>query len=464
MMRGMADRISDNGNKDQNSNDCNKPNGCHVEVDDYEYKMANPTSAGEDVIVARRPSREAGGGSSTEIDDTTVGLMLSSSVEKWRDVVAGERKLDDNGSGSDERDLTMPGRFKRKLLSIEGEQQSDEVVGVNEGEVESAFDYDTDKSHQSLRSGLGGLEHFVEGNGDGDYLWHQGVSGGDDGTSGQTDSSDPADSNNMRRNVEQEMDRHPVSHVFDDGNRKRKSSESGWNDKKISVSQNSDKQTIYHQHYEHQSNAVCDCAQQCSKVEQNEVETATEMADVGPTEDEEIKTDQNNEVQESTDDQSQEDELQVEPTTTEQTEAEHDEQPSAYRKEVYIDLKIGFKNVNTSLDQQQDPIEFHKKIVIKRGSNPIDSIQEASFSPPFPVDLIEAIYQLVDQNDDLRRHVAPRLQDRSKVLSKVAELNQRRKINDRWPSLTGDDTRKAVQAVGPPNEEPVSSLAESAET
>ncbi|XP_058452774.1 uncharacterized protein LOC131431211 [Malaya genurostris] len=110
------------------------------------------------------------------------------------------------------------------------------------------------------------------------------------------------------------------------------------------------------------------------------------------------------------------------------------------QSEVYIDLKIVLKKLENGSLSKVEPLEVHKKIVVDRSKQ-----KPASVGNSFPKDLVKAIYQLVDSDDSLRTHVAPRLPDRTKLLFNLEQKNRSGgKINDRQPD------RDLPGGAGPP--------------
>ncbi|XP_065077915.1 uncharacterized protein LOC135701138 [Ochlerotatus camptorhynchus] len=432
-------RVFDNGNKDQNNNETD-------ENDDYEYKIANQSG-----LLSSSPSSDSG--DSAEINDRVVVLGQRFNGESMQDKDVPEKK-------------STLGWLKRKLLSIEGDSVADD-----RDDTES--DYNDDKR---WRVGLAGEfkrrggSYRNDGDDDRDKL---GDPTGDDyyhkSDDPQGDISDlalsanryPADMGdihtswdkaNHKRKIIEEMNGRVDSRNYDKVTsfRRRKSakpvgegggemSPGGTSDKKEETIQ--DQSTVYRQQDDDsdqvETTTACDCAAKCATAESTTDEStqetdATEASGV----DEEVTT------EEPEEEEDEEEITSEEPVEQPESSAESD---SGQKKEVYIDLRIGIKNVgNDSTASQEEPVEFHKKIVVKREEleNNVSAQAESSESN-FPIDLVKAIYQLVDKDDSLRKHVAPRLPDRTKLLSKLEQPGRRQKINDHRLESTGVDKSRA---------------------
>ncbi|XP_052565022.1 caldesmon-like [Culex pipiens pallens] len=396
-------------------------------VDDYEYKIANHQGGGG----GRQPG--------VEIDDKGV-------------------------NGKDDRDLAekkkqkkSSGRLARKLLSIE----ADPVAAVDDRDdtvAVEASDYGVDKAALTASSEFNG--------GNDDREEH----GGQQRRSRRWGSRPNRANQALRRGQEMDQQRRVDS---------RKSGRAG--DSLDDTGRREtipDESTVYRQRYppvdDDQDKAEeeeggpgapevvesttvadgCDCVAKCaSERVLQEAETSTEESgsDTGDNDEvttEEIEQEEEEEgtvdEQEEPEEEEEEEEEEKEELTTEETTSEADGTATKQR-EVYIDLKIGIKSVgNGSLSEDSEPLEFHRKILVKREkvgdelSYQLGTFRQQQQKPSsdahFPISLVKAIYQLVDRSDSLRTHVAPRLPSRTKVLSKLSKLDSkgknRRKIND----------------------------------
>ncbi|XP_055640086.1 uncharacterized protein LOC129777686 isoform X2 [Toxorhynchites rutilus septentrionalis] len=440
-------------NKDQNNDDADDA----MERTDYKYKIANLA-----------PSKR---GAPAEIDDMEVvrgrkSSLSSAGTDKWR-------QEKDNNTMSEqkeqkkkqEKSSPLVGRLKRKLLSIVGES-----LAATDDRDGAGVDYDDDK-----RGGMGnvptsGHSYRNEDSADpgkagvreGDYYSQINDSGGSYGDVSEPDSSlgdasiehatAPRDTRNWhkvnkeRRNVK-EMDRHvdnlnkatfhgrksvnPVG-VIDVASPDNLINERGTTEREMAQLQ----RTIYHQHYDDLGDSkyvesdTCDCALKCAREREQAMKTMEP-----PDADEEFTTavveEENFATEEPIDN--------LEATAKAVPEAEQ-------QKEVYIDLKIAIKNTGNGSSSELEPVEFHKKIIVKRdgrsdntGGLPTSS-QQKSTQAQFPADLVKAIYQLVDKNDSLRKHLGPGLPDPAKLLFKLEQNRaSREKINDRRRSLISGD-------------------------
>nr|XP_019538175.2 protein IWS1 homolog A-like [Aedes albopictus] len=444
-------RVSDNGNKDhQNNNETD-------ETDDYEYKIANQDGPLLPPLSSSLMSSERA--DSAEINDMVVALGQRSTGE--RKTAAAAAKV--------ERKSTL-GWLKRKLFSIEGDSVADDRDDDNQS------DYKVDRRRRAGYASEFPRRRGPYRNEGDDYPNKHGDPAGDDyyhqSDDSHADISDlgPAQSNRYTADVggpatywnKANRERESVQDVGGrvDGrngdkarefNRRRKSakpvggempSSEGTSNKQETTA---DQQTVYRQQYDDsdqvERTTPCDCAAKCA--------TENSITSESP---EEAETTESGEVteEESTDETAEEPTENEQPPPEEEKEGESDEDESTtegsteesetkpdldHQKEVYIDLKIGIKSVgNQSSPAQDEPIEFHKKIVVKRDEldNNMSSKLTSSLAPAsnFPVDLVKAIYQLVDKDDSLRKHVAPRLPDRTKLLSKLEQPGHRQKIND----------------------------------
>lgn len=268
---------------------------------------------------------------------------------------------------------------------------------------------------------------------------------------------------NHRRESVQEMDGYDDSRNSDKVigfHRRRKSAKSVEGEMPPSDSTSNrqeptqEERTVYRQQYDDseqiKTSTPCDCVAKCATSESIPNE---ETEEPNITESEEVvEEDTTAEAEEETEN-TEEPVYDTEETTTQDSVEDEAGQENALinQKEVYIDLRIGIKSAgNQSLSAQGEPVEIHKKMVVKReefGNDMSFKTSPLATESKFPVDLIEAIYQLVDKDDSLRKHVAPRLPDRTKLLSKLEQPGRRQNINDGPLESTSNRYSKAVTKI-----------------
>lgn len=294
-------------------------------------------------------------------------------------------EIDDKGvNGKDDRDLAekkkqkkSSGRLARKLLSIE----ADPVAAVDDRDdtvAVEASDYGVDKAALTASSEFNG--------GNDDREEH----GGQQRRSRRWGSRPNKANQALRRGQEMDQQRRVDS---------RKSGRAG--DSLDDTGRREtipDESTVYRQRYppvdddqdkeeEEQGPGApevvesttadgCDCVAKCaSERVLQEAETSTEESgsDTGDNDEvttEEIEQEEEEEgtvdEQEEPEEEEEEEGEEREELTTEETTSEADGTATKQR-EVYIDLKIGIKSVgNGSLSEDSEPLEFHRKILVKR--------------------------------------------------------------------------------------------------
>ncbi|XP_062552460.1 uncharacterized protein LOC134217667 [Armigeres subalbatus] len=471
-----ARRVSDNGYEDHQNNSKND------KKDDYEFKIANQD--GPSLPSMHR--KDGATDSNSEIEETPHRASTSSEINDT--VAVREQSFASESMGGNDRvteEKSTSGWLKRKLLSIEGDS-----VGVDRDDTDS--DYRTFEGRKAGYDGeLVRRKGPYHNEGDDYRDKHGGEPAGDDyylqsddshadiselGNSIEenptnrfaTDVGDTAtyhwNKANHRRESAQETDGY-VDNRKDDKvigfHRRRKSAKPVGNgmppSESISNRQETshEQQTVYRQQYDDsdqiKTSTPCDCAAKCASSESIPVES-TEEPDLSEpeevaNEDTTLDAEEAGEEEEHTEQPLQD----VEGTTTKESDKEDTEQNNSLEnhREVYIDLKIGIKTVgNHSSSASNEPVEFHKKIVVKREELEHDMSTRLTASlaqeSKFPVDLVKAIYQLVDKDDSLRKHVAPRLPDRTKLLSKLEQPGRKQKINDGPLEGTSDGDSDAV--------------------
>ncbi|XP_058818417.1 RNA polymerase-associated protein LEO1-like [Topomyia yanbarensis] len=442
--------------------------------DDYEYKFANQDLTGSVALADIGDTDDAGmnGAGKSSLSSEVIGAERDDKdsrlvpVETWRPV--------------------------RKILSIEENSPIYDEDGMEP-------DYDDNKRRtvgqiQGLKSGVDSYRSRDDDDDDagreGGSDFYQQLKGYGDSYGDISDSgsfvADTPKAYNERRSV-QEMNRRLAGRNRDKAvYRKPRWTKQSGGGEGTSPDDSIDKPmlrqgqtTVYHQHHEDSngngSGTNCDCALICAKRKKEKDANVDEESDsdrdvvtTEPTDaDEEEKEGPDNEEAEDEEDEhndGEEDEEERDEEISEdadeevesdeqnkeednnQTIDEHSEESTstsngAYGKsEVYIDLKIGVRNLGNGSVSTIKPLEFHKKIVVDRenlGSKTrfhTSNQKRATAASTFPIDLVKAIYQLVDSDDSLRKHVAPRLPDRTKLLFNLEQHNRsRRKINDRRP-------------------------------
>lgn len=355
-----ARRVSDNGNKDHQNN--NKTD----ETDDYEYKIANQDGP---LMPSLMSSEKA---DSTEIND-----MVAAHGQRF----TGESTVIEKKS-------TL-GWLKRKLFSIEGDSVADDRDDADS-------DYKADK-----RRKVGYAGEFTRRRGhyrdeDDDYPNKRGVPAGDDyyhqsdnshadvskrSNRYAADMGDTAtywnNANRKRESVQEEQGRVDSRNSDKAINRRRKSAKPVGSEMPTSDSTSNkqetppDQQTVYRQQYDDsdqmQGTTPCDCAAKCAteeSIDTSSEEPETTDSDNGTenetTEKAEEEGDEEDEIEEEKEEPVTEENVEESSSQTTQNELDH-------QKEVYIDLRIGIKSVgNQSSSTEDEPIEFHKKIVVKR--------------------------------------------------------------------------------------------------
>ncbi|XP_055544695.1 uncharacterized protein LOC129729863 isoform X2 [Wyeomyia smithii] len=412
--------------------------------DDYEYKFAN-----------NRPTMGAGI-AMAEIDDTEDARIMNDALESGL-------SSDESKKGTDSSIIIPPGKQRRKLLFAE---DNSIVSGFSEaGGTEP--DYDDNKKHRSVRSALrmkgrrDSHRHSID-----DRLGDTGAGGDDyyqqfdgvEGSYGDISDASPivAESNRAHygRNRRGFDGRNKDKTVY----RSRKSAKAD-DPSDSDGADTTTTATVYHQHYDDSQGVdegTCNCTLICAKQKtatdekSDAYEESTTSADE-TTKDELEEGGGEGEAGEKEDDKKEEGTDEDEEEEEMHTEDEYVDEPESAggngtgQRELYIDLTIGIRNLgNASLSEDEEPMEFHKKIIVKRekpGNQKTiraGNKKQSSATTTIPTELVEAIYQLVDNNDSLRTHVAPRLPDRSKLLSKLEQENRRsstssfgQKINDR---------------------------------